>query len=192
MFYYAISLLAVAAIAILTASCGTRASEGTDRATVEPTENRSGEMLEVGATAPDFTVRDERGNEVILSAFRGEQNVVLIFYPANETPGCTAQLCAVRDEWDDFTAANVQVFGVNTANALSHRSFSENHNFPFPLLADTGGDIVRAYGCRGTLGVIKRTVYGINKDGQIVFAERGMPDTAQILAAFEEAGGSSG
>ncbi len=185
MLYYALSFLAVAAIAVLTASCTARAPEAASGTVETPIITEGvGEMLEVGATAPDFTVGDDQGNMVSLADYRGEQNVVLVFYPGNETPGCTEQLCAVRDDWDDFSAANVQVFGVNPANAASHRSFRENHNFPFPLLADTEGELVRNYGCRGTLGVVKRTVYGIDTEGRIVFAERGMPDHNSILAAF--------
>lgn len=186
MFYYAISLLAVAGIAALTVSCVSTAPDGTGSIDADGNERSASEMLAVGEMAPDFRVQDDQGNTVELATFRGERNVVLIFYPGNETPGCTAQLCAVRDDWQDFVDRDVQVFGVNPANAQSHRSFSENHNFPFPLLADTEGEVIRKYGTRGTLGVVTRTVYGIDREGRIVYAERGMPDNERILAAFSE------
>jgi peroxiredoxin Q/BCP len=143
-------------------------------------------MLTVGSTAPNFTAQDDRGQTVKLADFSGKKNVVLIFYPMNETPGCTAQLCTARDDWKKYQEAGVQVFGVNTADQESHRKFAENHNFPFPLLADTEGAIVKDFGARGLMGMVKRTVYVIGKDGRILFAERGMPSTQTILAAIPQ------
>lgn len=150
----------------------------------EPVENPS-RILAVGDQAPAFTSRDDQGNTVSLADFHGSQNVVLIFYPANETPGCTRQLCAARDAWDKYLDRNIQVFGVNPASVADHKTFRDNHQFPFPLLSDTEGEIVARYGARGLLGLTKRTVYGIDTEGRIVFAERGMPDTDTILAAFD-------
>lgn len=170
-------------ILIVAAGCGSGSTMNAS-GNGEP-QRGTGDMLEVGMNAPDFTVKDEEGNEVALATLKGEKNVVLIFYPMNETPGCTAQLCAARDSWDQYKNANVAVYGVNPASADSHRSFSENHSFPFPLLADTEKDVVKKYGCEGILAT-KRTVYAINKNGKIVFAERGMPSTGDILAAFDQ------
>lgn len=140
-------------------------------------------MLSVGTTAPDFTAKDHEGNEVRLSDFKGKNNVVLIFYPKDDTPVCTAQLCEARDAKEALERANVKVFGINTDSADSHKRFAEKHQLSFPLLVDADKTIIRAYGVKGML-FIQRTVYGIDKEGQIVFAERGKPSLDKVLAAF--------
>lgn len=182
-----LSLLIAVAVSI-SAAAGLSGCQGTSVPEVAMPERDPSVILAVGERAPDFAVEDHHGNPVRLADYRGRQNVVLIFYPVNETPGCTRQLCAARDAWDDYTAAEVQVFGVNPASAESHRAFAENHNFPFPLLVDTEEQVIRAYGTKGERHT-QRTVYGIDKSGTIVFAERGMPETETILAAFGRRGG---
>ncbi|MBN1867814.1 redoxin domain-containing protein [Candidatus Sumerlaeota bacterium] len=144
---------------------------------------RAKELLPVGADAPDVTLSDENGNPVRIGAFRGDKNVVLVFYPGDRTPGCTKQLCAIRDDFARFEARDTVVFGVNPQSAESHRDFIEKRNFPFPLLVDGDKRAVHAYGCEGILATI-RTVYAIDKEGKIVFAQRGMPSTAEILEAL--------
>lgn len=187
-FLYSVTLaIALGAISLST-GCLSTAPDGKGSTDHTGAERDTGEMLKVGEMAPDFRVRDEQGREQSLAEYRGRQNVVLIFYPANETPGCTAQLCSARDDWKRYQELNVQVFGVNPGSADSHAKFSARHNFPFPLLADTEGELVRQYGSRGLMGVVKRTVYGIDKEGRIVFAQRGMPSTTEILAAFATPG----
>ena len=147
------------------------------------TKEEESAMLAVGTTAPGFDTTDEKGNSVRLADFKGKKNVVLVFYPGDDTPGCTSQLCAIRDDWKDFEDAGVAVFGINPAKAESKQKFSGKYGFPFPLLPDTEKKLVKSYGCEGLL-FTKRTVYGIDKEGTIVFAERGMPKNADILAAF--------
>ncbi|MCC5877481.1 MAG: peroxiredoxin [Candidatus Sumerlaeia bacterium] len=171
----------ILAVLVIVSACS-RPAAATEEG--EPEQNPS-TILSVGSEAPNFTVSDDEGNTVSLADFRGDRNVVLIFYPANETPGCTRQLCAARDAWDEYIERNIQVFGVNPASIADHKSFRNNHQFPFPLLADTDGEVVAKYGARGLMGLTKRTVYGINAEGRIVFAERGMPDTKTIVAAFD-------
>ncbi|MBM3786180.1 MAG: peroxiredoxin [Acidobacteria bacterium] len=141
-----------------------------------------GELLEVGTVAPDFAAGDENGTVVTLASLKGSP-VVLVFYPGDDTRICTAQLCEIRDEWSAFQTLNARVFGVNGQGANSHRRFSQKFGFPFPLLADKGWRMCRAYGC-GML-LVKRTVYVIGPDGRIRFAERGKPSTAAIQAAVE-------
>lgn len=148
-------------------------------------ESDTGKMLSIGTTAPLFKAVDDSEKEIVLQDLLNQTNVVLIFYPMNETPGCTKQLCTARDDWEKYKSKNVMVFGVNPASSESHREFRENYDFPFPLLADVNKEIVRAYGTEGFIAT-KRTVYGIDKSGKIVFAERGMPSTEEILAAFGE------
>lgn len=152
-------------------------------ATPPPAE--SGGLLAVGQKAPDFTLPDSKGSPVTLSSFQGKKNVMLIFYPGDETPGCTKQLCAIRDDFAQFERAGVAVFGVNPQSAESHRKFIANQKYAFELLVDADKAVCAAYGTKGLL-MTTRTVYGIDKTGTIVFAERGMPADEKILAAFAE------
>ena len=139
-------------------------------------------LLAVGQPAPDFTLRDDHGSLVRLADLRGKQPVVLVFYPMDETPGCRAQLCELRDHWSEFQQKGVAVFGVNPGSPASHTKFRENHKFPFPLLVDEGKQVAKLYGAGGL--IVRRSVYGISKDGRIAFAERGKPEPARILAAL--------
>ena len=93
--------------------------------------------LPLGQDAPDFTLRDQDANPVSLASLRGK-NVVLVFYPADETTLCTKQLCEFRDNWALAQSKDAVVFGINPANEAKHAKFRANHGFPFPLLADPG------------------------------------------------------
>ena len=137
--------------------------------------------LAVGAIAPDFSVPDQDGSRVTLSALRGK-NVVLVFYPADDTSVCTKQLCEFRDHWAAVKAKNTVLFGVNPARSRAHQKFREKHQFPFPLLIDEGQKIAKLYEASGWLGP-KRTVYLIGPDGHIRYARRGKPSPAEVLAA---------
>src|SRR5690606_15466041 len=117
--------------------------------------------------------------------FLGKHYVVMIFYPGNNTPVCTAQLCSIRDSWGQFEKVGAKVFGINQAKSSSTASFAEKHDFPFPLLVDNSGELTRNFGCRTWFGFIKRTVYVIDKEGKIIFAERGKPSNSVILQAIE-------
>jgi peroxiredoxin Q/BCP len=146
--------------------------------------------LAVGMAAPAFTLRDEKGNSVALADFKGKKNVILVFYPGDMTPGCTMQLCAIRDDWKKFLAVDTVVFGMNHADAESHTAFSKKYHFPFPILIDTGKKISTKYGALKKFFkavVIKRSVVGIGKDGKIFFLRRGMPKNADILKAVATA-----
>jgi peroxiredoxin Q/BCP len=136
--------------------------------------------LQVGSQAPDFETRDDSGNAVKLSALKG-QNVVLVFYPGDNTPVCTAQLCEFRDRWEQAKARNVVVYGVNPGGGSSHAGFRAKQHLPFPLLVDKGQKISEAYHANGL--VVKRTVYLIGPDGLIRYARRGKPPVEEVLAA---------
>jgi thioredoxin-dependent peroxiredoxin len=140
--------------------------------------------LALGDRAPDFILTDERGDRVSLADTYKSKNVLLIFYPGDMTPGCTMQLCAIRDEWPKFVKANTAVFGINHADAESHQAFKTKYNFPFPLLTDTKKKVSAAYGStRALFGrtIIKRSVIGIDMNGTIVYLKRGMPKNNEIL-----------
>ena len=139
-------------------------------------------LLSLGSPAPDFTLNDDTGARVKLSEWLAKGPVVLVFYPMDETPGCTKQLCEIRDHWSEFQQKGVAVFGVNPGSAASHAKFRKNQSYPFPLLVDEGKKVAAAYGASGI--VPRRTVYGIAQDGRIAFAERGKPVPAKVLAAL--------
>ena len=134
-------------------------------------------------TAPLFHLKNQSGQFIQLESFRGTF-VVLIFYPGDMTPGCTMQLCAVRDDWSKFEKANTMVFGINHGGADTHELFSKKYSFPFPLLIDTDKKISTAYGAIiSFLGfqIIRRTVVVIDPKGTIIFYRHGMPKNADIL-----------
>jgi len=138
--------------------------------------------LAEGSAAPDFSALDDAGRTVTLTAQRG-RNVVLVFYPGDDTPGCTKQLCEFRDRWDEAHARGVEVYGVNPQSGAKHTRFRDKFSFPFPLLVDAGRRIAKLYHADGI--IIKRTVYLIGPDGTIRFARRGMPSPAEVLSHAE-------
>lgn len=135
--------------------------------------------LPVGSQAPEFEAKDEAGNSVRLSELGGK-NVVLVFYPGDDTSGCAAQLGEFRDQWSKATAKNAVVFGINPAGFESHINFRQKSKLPFPLLVDSKRKVTRAYNADGL--ILKRTVYLIGPDGVIRYAQRGAPPVADVLA----------
>ncbi|HZT30723.1 MAG TPA: peroxiredoxin [Bryobacteraceae bacterium] len=138
--------------------------------------------LPVGSKAPDFTLPTGAGKTVQLSSLRGK-NVVLVFYPGDDTMVCRKQLCEFRDRWDEARRHNALVFGVNPQSAASHTKFQEKYKFPFPLLVDEGQKVAGLYHANGL--VVKRTVYLIGPDGVIRYAKRGKPLPEEVLAAAQ-------
>ena len=136
--------------------------------------------LAAGTPAPEFSLPDDSGRQVTLSGLRG-RGVVLVFYPGDETPGCTKQLCEFRDSWDAVRKRGVEVLGVNPQSPDSHGKFRQKYHFPFPLLVDKGQKVAALYHANGL--IVKRTVYLIAPDGVIRFARRGMPKPSDVLAA---------
>ena len=138
------------------------------------------EPLPLGSIAPEFTLPDQNGNTVTLSHLRG-QNVVLVFYPRDETPVCRTQLCEFRDRSELAASRNAVVLGINPQSGASHADFSKRQRLNFPLLVDKGGAVCEAYRTKGL--VTKRTVYLIDTEGVIRYAQRGKPTPEQVLAA---------
>lgn len=136
--------------------------------------------LPVGSDAPPFTLRDDSGSEVSLEKLRGK-NVVLVWYPGDDTRICRQQLCEFRDAWSAATSKNVQIFGVNPQKPESHTRFRSKYSFPFPLLVDEDQKVGKLYHTNGL--VVKRTVYLIDPNGKIRYAKRGKPDVSEVLAA---------
>jgi thioredoxin-dependent peroxiredoxin len=121
--------------------------------------------LSVGDTAPNFTVKDTTGQTVTLADSAGKQ-VVMYFYPKDDTPGCTKQACSFRDNYQQYTSKGITVFGVSMDDESSHQAFTAKFDLPFPLLADTDGAIAKAYDVEGG-GYAKRVTYVIGADGKI-------------------------
>ncbi len=138
--------------------------------------------LTTGSRAPDFALPAQDGKNVSLAKLRGK-NVVLVFYPGDDTPVCRKQLCEFRDQWAEARKHNTQVFGVNPASADSHTKFQDKYHLPFPLLVDSGQKVAALYHANGLF--VKRTVYLIGPDGVIRYAKRGKPDPGEVLAAAQ-------
>jgi len=137
--------------------------------------------LPVGSPAPDFSAFDQDGREVTLSSLKGNP-FILVFYPGDDTPTCTTQLCELRDNWTALQQRGIKVFGVNPRGAASHQKFRSKFAFPFPLLVDQGGRLAAQFNAGGL--IVRRTVYGIGAGGTIRFAQRGKPSPDEVVAAL--------
>lgn len=125
-------------------------------------------QLAAGDRAPDFRLPDQDGQLVILSEVLRSRCVVLYFYPKDDTPGCTAEACSFRDQYQIFTEAGAEVIGVSSDSPAEHRAFADKYRLPFRLVADAGGSVRAAYGVRKTLGILDgRTTFVIDQTGVI-------------------------
>jgi|SRR5687768_14385620 len=119
----------------------------------------------LNSPAPDFTLPDGNGRQWRLSHQLGKV-VVLLFYPGDETPICTRQMCSVRDRWEDYVATGAEVVGISADSVESHRKFAEHHKLPLRLLSDADGKVSKLYGARSLLpGKVARSVFVIDPKG---------------------------
>ena len=140
--------------------------------------------IEEGKAAPAFTLNDADGNTVSLKDFKGK-NVVVYFYPRDDTPGCTKEACGFRDHWQDIQDANTVVLGISPDSEASHRKFREKYELPFTLLADPEREVMTEYAAYGEkmmygkkrMGVIRSTVW-VGPDGNVVKHWRRVPKAA--------------
>lgn len=124
--------------------------------------------VQVGDTAPDFTLPSQSGETVSLKDFIGKKSVVLYFYPKDDTPGCTAEACGFRDSYEVFKEAGAEVIGVSDDSCASHQKFATKYNLPFILVSDTGKQLRKLYGVPSTLGLLPgRVTYVIDKNGVV-------------------------
>jgi thioredoxin-dependent peroxiredoxin len=122
--------------------------------------------IKVGDKAPDFTLPSQMGDKVTLSEYFGKKNIVLYFYPKDETAGCTKEACAFRDSYEIFTSLDAEVLGVSGQSVESHVSFASHHNLPFLLLSDANNKVRELYGVPSTMGIIPgRVTFVIDKKG---------------------------
>ena len=148
-------------------------------------------MLQKGTKAPDFAGYDENGNMVRLGDFAGKR-LVLYFYPKDSTPGCTAEACDLRDNYERFLAAGYEILGVSKDSQASHRKFIEKYSLPFHLISDPECTILKAYEAWGpkkfmgreTVGTL-RTTYVIGGDGTIVEGGHQEPQQPDSLRAAD-------
>src|SRR5919201_3126380 len=126
---------------------------------------------EAGAQAPDFTLKDGEGRDWRLSDKRGRV-VVLLFYPGDETPICTKQMCSVRDRWEDYVATGAEVVGISTDSVESHKKFAEHHDLPLRLLSDSDRKVADLYGANSLVpGKVARSVFIIDREGIIRYRD---------------------
>ncbi|MGB7396667.1 MAG: peroxiredoxin, partial [Candidatus Macondimonas sp.] len=122
--------------------------------------------LTVGDKAPSFTLPTADGRQVSLSDYRGRQPVVVYFYPKDDTPGCTAEACAFRDQYEDFKQAGAEVIGISSDAPEAHAKFASKHRLPFLLLSDRDGAVRKAYGVPATLGLLPgRVTFVVDREG---------------------------
>lgn len=154
------------------------------------------EQVAVGDPAPEFELPDQDGQLHSLEDYRN-QWVVLYFYPKDETPGCTTEACEFRDSIFEFRRLNAQVLGVSLDNIESHKAFAEAHGLPFPLLADSDGELSTSYGVKTRMfgmTVAKRQTFIVGPDGNIAkHYETVVPEThsAQVLLDLQTFGAGS-
>ena len=154
-------------------------------------------VAKVGANAPDFTLKDGDGNDWRLSDQRGK-TVVLLFYPGDETPVCTRQMCSMRDRWEDYQATGAEVVGVSKDSPESHRAFAEHHALPLRLLSDPDAKVAAMYGAKSWLpGRTARAVVVIDAEGRVRHNKAQplslfRPKDDEVLAAIRSAQGAGG
>src|SRR5215203_5785587 len=129
---------------------------------------RTKDKVKVGSVAPDFTLPSQAGEMVSLKDFSGRKPVVLFFYPKDDTPGCTKEVCAFRDDFEEFGKLGAEVIGISSDSVESHSAFAEKHDLPFALLSDEGGKVTKLYGVPSTLGMFPgRATFVIDELGVV-------------------------
>lgn len=146
---------------------------------------------QVGQTAPDFELNDGNGQPWRLSAHRGKV-VALIFYPKDETPVCTKQMCSMRERWSDYEGTGAEVAAISVGSVESHKQFADHHSLPQRLLADERGDVARALNVKSILGGSQRAVIVIDREGVIRYRKSVLPifrpSDDEVIAAIKAAG----
>jgi len=144
--------------------------------------------IRIGDEAPDFTLKSASGQKISLSDYIGEKNIVLYFYPKDNTPGCIKEACAFRDNYEVFKEMGAEVIGVSSDSPETHQEFVKKKNLPFILLSDETNKVRKLFGVKSTLGLIAgRVTYIIDKKGFVrhIFSSQFQPtkhiDEAKIV-----------
>ncbi len=151
-------------------------------------------VVQVGDKAPDFTLPSQMGDDVTLSEYIGKVNIVLFFYPKDETPGCIKEACSFRDNYQQLTSLGAEVLGISGQSVESHVAFATHYGLPFILLADVDNRVRDLYGVPKSLGVMPgRVTYVIDKKGKVrhifnsqTHAERHAEEAKQTLEMLKK------
>lgn len=154
-------------------------------------KNLDMKKIAVGDTIPTFSLKNQNGETVTIGA-NLKQPMVIYFYPKDDTPGCTKEACAFRDEFEKFTDLGTMVIGISADSVASHKNFAEKYNLPFMLLADTENDVRKMFGVPKNLFLIPgRVTYVVNKQGIVTYvfnsqlnAEKHIKIALEKLSAF--------
>jgi len=133
--------------------------------------NNDMKKLEIGSQLPSFTLPDQHGNLFDINAVLGKKNLVIYFYPKDDTPGCTAEACYFQDQFEVFKQVNAEVIGISGQSVESHKNFADKHRLTFTLLSDQGNKIRKQFGVpTNFLGLLPgRVTYIIDKTGKVVY-----------------------
>lgn len=125
-------------------------------------------LLATGSKAPEFSLSDDAGQPRQLSEFLAKGPVVVYFYPKDDTPGCTAEACKFRDDYEDFVSAGAEVVGISSDGGSSHRAFKDKHRLPFVLLSDPDAQVARSFGVKKVLGLLPgRATFVLDSQGVV-------------------------
>jgi peroxiredoxin Q/BCP len=144
--------------------------------------------IKIGDNCPSFTLQDQDGKLCDINALIGEKNLIIYFYPKDDTPGCTKEACMFRDSYEEFKDLGCEVIGISSDSISSHKSFAQKHRLSFTLLADTSGKVRKQFGVPGNLfGLIPgRVTYIIDKQGVVRGIFNSLLDPAgHLKSAFE-------
>ena len=145
--------------------------------------------LEVGDLAPDFIALTQSGEKIVLSeVLRSGKKVLIVFYPGDDTPGCTKQLCGIRDVYSEYAKLGVRVFGINHGDAKSHQKFIDKYSYQFDILVDEDKSIAKDFGAIKKFFahyILKRGVFLINFDGTITYRFWGQHDNQKVIEAIQ-------
>ncbi|MDR3653150.1 MAG: peroxiredoxin [Paludibacter sp.] len=126
------------------------------------------DTIKVGSSVPSFTLKDQNGKEFDINSVKGKHNLVIYFYPKDETPGCTKEACTFRDQFDVFTKENAVIIGISGQSVASHLQFANKYHLNFTLLSDEGNKVRKLFGVPSTLGMPGRVTYVVNKEGKVM------------------------
>lgn len=152
--------------------------------------NKNMNEVKVGSTIPAFTLPDQNGNLFDINTIIGKKNLVIYFYPKDDSPGCTAQACAFRDQFEVFSDADAVIIGISSQSVKSHKEFAEKHRLSFTLLSDEGNKIRKLFGVPTNLfGLLPgRVTYVTDKSGKVIYtfnsqlqAEKHVDEALRIL-----------
>lgn len=135
------------------------------------------ETLKKGTKVPDFSLQDQDGHDFRLSDYVGKQNLVIFFYPKDESPVCTKEVCAFRDAYEKYKDLNALVIGINSGSVESHKAFQTKENLPFKLLSDPGNKVLNLFGVKeqefgNNVKVSGRETFVIGREGTVVYSFR--------------------